>query len=344
MSLLAACDDPGRPVACRFGDSARAISGTFLTWNLYLGAAVDRLILAHPTERPAIVEEGFQQLVATNFGERAQAIALGIDSVDPDVIGLQEVAHWSMQSPGDQSGDSPTPATETFADFLAMLLSALEERGLVYQPVAITTNVDIELPSASGDDIRFRDRDVILARSGVAAFNPQSGTFLARFRLDDDITVVRGWASIDAVVAGETVRFVTTHLETEELERLLRLQQAQVGELLEILCDADLPIVVAGDFNSDPQDATTSAYDAFDRAGFVDAWSVANPQATGFTCCQAPDLTNSTSLLSHRVDFVWFRGSVPSVDATVLGAEPTERTPSGLWPSDHAGVVATLRR
>jgi len=30
------------------------------------------------------------------------------------------------------------------------------------------------------------------------------------------------------------------------------------------------------------------------------------------------------------------------VHATVVGDESADRTPSGLWPSDHAGVVASL--
>jgi hypothetical protein len=30
------------------------------------------------------------------------------------------------------------------------------------------------------------------------------------------------------------------------------------------------------------------------------------------------------------------------VAAEVLGEELDDRTPAGLWPSDHAGVVATL--
>jgi hypothetical protein len=36
------------------------------------------------------------------------------------------------------------------------------------------------------------------------------------------------------------------------------------------------------------------------------------------------------------------RGGFDTVDADVVGEESTDRTPSGLWPSDHAGVVATL--
>jgi hypothetical protein len=32
-----------------------------------------------------------------------------------------------------------------------------------------------------------------------------------------------------------------------------------------------------------------------------------------------------------------------AVDAIVVGDDPTNRTRSGLWASDHAGIVATLR-
>jgi len=31
------------------------------------------------------------------------------------------------------------------------------------------------------------------------------------------------------------------------------------------------------------------------------------------------------------------------VDATIVGGDPANRLPSGLWPSDHAGVVVTLQ-
>lgn len=342
LVLAATCDEPIVPPGCQFGDSTRPVAGTFLTWNIYLGASVHPLILADSTERPAIIQEGFQQVLETNFGERANAIASGIDQVDPDLVGLQEVAHWLLQSPGDESSDNPTPATETVADFLALLLSALEQRGLAYEPVAAITNVDIELSSASGDDIRFKDRDVILARTGVVTINPQSGNFKARLSFGE-ITVVRGWASIDAVIDGDTVRFTTTHLETEEFERLVRLQREQVKELLDSWCEVKLPMVVAGDFNSDPRDTTTAAYGALASAGFVDAWSVARPAEPGLTCCQASDLSNTVSALSHRVDHVFFRGRAGAVEVVLLGADQGERTPSGLWPSDHAGVVATLR-
>jgi hypothetical protein len=60
------------------------------------------------------------------------------------------------------------------------------------------------------------------------------------------------------------------------------------------------------------------------------------------------DLLNTTVDLTQRLDLVLFRdgGSedgLCALDADVVGEELDDRTPSGLWPSDHAGVVATLR-
>jgi hypothetical protein len=31
------------------------------------------------------------------------------------------------------------------------------------------------------------------------------------------------------------------------------------------------------------------------------------------------------------------------LDIRRVGDQPGDRTPSGLWPSDHAGVIATLK-
>src|SRR5262249_32533529 len=57
---------------------------------------------------------------------------------------------------------------------------------------------------------------------------------------------------------------------------------------------------------------------------------------------QAEDLLNVTSTMSRRIDLVQFRGPFTVTDAQVVGASPADRLPLGLWPSDHAGVVATL--
>ena len=66
-------------------------------------------------------------------------------------------------------------------------------------------------------------------------------------------------------------------------------------------------------------------------------------QGTGYTCCQADDILNEVSDLSGRIDQIFVRNLVPaSVITHTIGDKPSDRLPSGLWPSDHAGVVAYL--
>ena len=50
-----------------------------------------------------------------------------------------------------------------------------------------------------------------------------------------------------------------------------------------------------------------------------------------------------SSDLSVRIDYVLGRGPIAAQNLYLVGATPSARTPSGLWPSDHAGVVATLK-
>jgi hypothetical protein len=48
------------------------------------------------------------------------------------------------------------------------------------------------------------------------------------------------------------------------------------------------------------------------------------------------------SSFSARIDLVLFRGDFEATGADLVGEIPADRTPSGLCPSDHAGVAATL--
>jgi hypothetical protein len=83
-------------------------------------------------------------------------------------------------------------------------------------------------------------------------------------------------------------------------------------------------------------------------AGFKDAWSATHPGELGNTWGHDEDLLNTTVNLTQRLDLVLFRDGrnedgLCAMGADVVGDELTDRTPSGLWPSDHAGVMAILR-
>jgi hypothetical protein len=62
------------------------------------------------------------------------------------------------------------------------------------------------------------------------------------------------------------------------------------------------------------------------------------------TSGQDDTLLNAESQLTHRIDVIFFDPRYfKAVHTTVLGEEQRDRTrPSGFWPSDHAGVSATL--
>jgi hypothetical protein len=77
-------------------------------------------------------------------------------------------------------------------------------------------------------------------------------------------------------------------------------------------------------------------------AGFSDAWTLLG-KGNGFTCCQDADLDNSASMLNSRIDLVMFKGNFAVKQNDIVGESTKDKTSSGLWSSDHAGVVTSLK-
>jgi hypothetical protein len=48
------------------------------------------------------------------------------------------------------------------------------------------------------------------------------------------------------------------------------------------------------------------------------------------------------SELYQRIDLILTLGNIEGQNIALFGADPSTRTPDGLWPSDHAGVVAQV--
>jgi len=318
-----------------------------MTRNLYFGFGEEDVLLA--PDFPSLVgavTAAWQSVQDTDFHERAEAIADEIEAARPALVGLQEAALYRIQSPGDLLRGGDTPATEVAYDFVEILRDALAERGLAYDVVVSQDNLDIELPTAFGDDVRLTDRDVILARADLPyghlrVLGTDRGYFdtLLPVQVAGDgpvVTIVRGWVSADVRVRGRTFRFVNAHLEADVAE----VQEAQAAELAARLDDTDLPVILLGDFNSDAYGVGTDSYEILLDAGFSDAWTEVHPGDAGLTWGQSPDLLNPVSSLTERLDLILFRGPFEAEDAYTTGDDPADRTPSGLWPSDHAGVVA----
>ncbi|MFD7257969.1 hypothetical protein [Streptomyces sp. NPDC059874] len=85
-----------------------------LTRNLYLGADLAP-VLAATTQEALVgaVTTAYGNVRATNFPERAEALADEIADSDPHLVGLQEAVLWRSQTPA-----NPGPATDIEYDFL----------------------------------------------------------------------------------------------------------------------------------------------------------------------------------------------------------------------------------
>ena len=336
-----------------------------MSQNLYLGGDLFQLLdedctstAANPLALPVCVDQLYDQIVASDFGARAESIADEIARVRPALVGLQEVTTYYVQHPGDQlpdviDGRPATQATEVAIDFLDLLLRALAERDLDYMAVSINQNSDVELPAFDGGalyDVRYRDADVVLALDDpdVATGATVERTFGALVTIPisgTPQTFVRGYQTVDATVDGFSFTFVNTHLEVGG--NAGPVQEAQASELDAAIGAIGGPVVLVGDLNSEADDSGTGSYALLTEA-LDDVYDRPNLRAKP-TCCQAAHLQNSTSELDKRIDFVLYQGFDRVKKAETVLDEPGDRVESEigsevrlLWPSDHAGVAALL--
>ena len=329
-----------------------------VTQNVYVGADLFRVATAEPADVPVIVAETVGTIVQTDFPSRAARLAEQIGHRRPDVIALQEVSLIRTQSPGDFLMGNPQPAEDVLFDYMALLEAALAERGLDYVVASVLENSDVELPSFAGvgpggplfDDVRLTDRDVILAHRSVLTGNEISGTYGATLVFDiggAQVEFLRGYTSVEAMVRGKSYRVVNTHLEVGGTGGLELFQAGQAEELLGAFAFEPLPLLIAGDFNSDPADASPLAptpYQQLTAAGLLDAALLSRtPGGDDATCCQAEDLSDPSAILGQRIDQVWIRptASLGPVQVGVIGDDARDFE-DGLWPSDHAGVFARV--
>jgi len=311
-----------------------------MTWNIYFGAILTPLLGTTAAELPQRVTEVFRQFQATNFPVRARAIANQIARKKPDIIGLQETAIWQLISP-------QTSEVAVNYDLVEILLQELRKIGLHYQLLTTVSTTDTTLPSSSGFNVRFVDRDAILVRknSGLKFSNVQTDVFDAFLPVPvgGNIEALKfGWISVDVTVYGKKFRLVNTHLQpiSPLLPITLQIQLAQANELLNGPGATQLRLIFIGDFNSN-SDGSGQTYNNLITAGFTDAWVVAG-LGNGFTGFQDADLLNIDSLLNARVDLILLRDDFKVKKIDVVGEAQADRTPTALWPSDHAGVVATI--
>ncbi len=372
-SVMAAAEakptQPGKPI-------------TVMTRNIYLGADIQRPIKAadtaqrsgaSPTEVVFALAKAThvtREIVdVTDFAVRSELLAAEIADEKPDVVGLQEVALW--RSGPLQLNQVGVPNAETVDyDFLAMLLADLADDGVEYEAVNVAPRADVEAPSFAafpGDgtdrDVRMTMRDVILMRvdDGLTVTDGGGATFshnLVVEILGQPMNFTRGYNWVDVRAGSKEFRFVNTHLEAFSSD----LAYAQAAEVLAEPANHSGTTVLACDCNSDPLNDDIKGPPVNDTlphkapyelltgpGGFTDQWLEFRPAEQGWTAGLTELVNDATpDRLDHRIDLILVRtadGSDLAVDrGEVTGDELADRdSATGLWPSDHAGVVLRLR-
>jgi endonuclease/exonuclease/phosphatase family metal-dependent hydrolase len=315
-----------------------------LTRNMYVGTDFGPILTATSFDQfVQEVAEAYVNVQVSNIPERAAALAKEIEVSHPQLIGLQEVGVW-------RTGPLFGPANNVTYDALQSLLDALESRGLHYYPVAVLKEFEAEAPSALGIQIGFTDRDVILARSDLDSSELKLSNVQAQhFQLNLPFTspilgtlvIPRGWLAIDGKFRGKPFRFINTHLESFHLG----IQAAQSAELMDGPANTDLPVVIVGDLNTESPTGDPNqnlGYQIIAGAGFADAWIISHPNDSGFTWALHGDDPFTPTVPTQRLDLVFVRGHLAIFETTLIGNTLGDVTPSGLWPSDHAGVLSVI--
>lgn len=299
-------------------DEAATETTTVMSRNIYLGARLRSVFDVRSYEEfERTVDELYRSATESRFEDRARGIAAEIAEHEPALVGLQEVARF---------------VADGERDYLQTLSAELDDRGLSYRPAATVETFDSGFPAlgeSGAYPVRFVNRDVLLARDDVPTSDPRAGHYVPG---SGELSLGRGYCS---VVVDGSFRVVNTHLATAATPLL---QAAQAVELLRRFDDT--PTVLLGDLNSGPGEDGTLTYDLLTgRGGYADAYAAANPNETGYTCCRS--LASGEPSLERRIDHVLTRGGFEVRRAERVGHESDAKVEE-LWPSDHAGVVATL--
>jgi Endonuclease/Exonuclease/phosphatase family len=318
-----------------------------MTRNIYLGGNIFGPLAATTREEfERLAGVLWAEVQHTNFPARAKLLAREVKQTKPDLIGLQEVALWRRGPDGVKDG-ATTPATQVVYDFIAILTRELKRAGLRYSVATRQTEADIEAPIDAGYDVRLTMRDVILVKKRpdlkiTGRLGANYETEIGVPTVGGTITSRRGWTAVDARLKSKRFRFVNTHLEAA-------LDATRVAQAQELIGPGGplrvrRPIILVGDFNSDPNgtESPSTAFDVIEGFGFVDSWP--RRFGPGFSCCtENSDLSDTTAdAFDHRIDLILSKPRLKALRGEVVGDEVGDRS-GGLWPSDHAGVVLTLR-
>jgi hypothetical protein len=243
------------------------------TRNIYLGSDVGIAMKKLPNF-PAAAQFMWDQVAATDFSQRAPLLAQELLSSGASVIGIQEATRWKCRA-GIFSKEV------VVHDFLSDLLSAIREKGgnftvaefdnrqalnpgFEISPIPLVTLVRDEklFPSLFGKErvaCGFTISDALLVRDDVEVLDAGTSEYSATYSIIPTLmTIYRGYAWADLKVGESVFRAITTHLESLWDANMIPNAALQADQLISDLASAKMPVIVMGDFNSDPRDPRPS--------------------------------------------------------------------------------------
>jgi endonuclease/exonuclease/phosphatase family metal-dependent hydrolase len=369
-----------------FPQPGHAAESTFtvMSRNIYIGTDVTVAMKKIPN-LPAAAQFMWDQVTKTDFSKRALILAKEINDANADVIGLQEATTWYCK-------ESIFSKKVKVLDFTDQLLKALNNEYMIAQkgnasaynpgfsisPIPFLTKVNdaktfnpiFDQNSAA---CGFETGDALLIKRSLASQVEAVGNvdYRATYSIVPVLMkITRGYTWADININGTKTRFVTTHLEAIWNENKVPNSALQANQLIADLKNITYPLVVIGDFNSDPRDPRPenslnpgeqppasvfcpanseicNAYKLMLNANFTNAspdatdpnnfsWGM-NAHLTGpdpLRAAAAKQMGNSNGF-TDRLDYIFIKNGLHSKTSKIIGT----KAPYG---SDHAGVVVKI--
>ncbi|MFJ8634027.1 endonuclease/exonuclease/phosphatase family protein [Streptomyces sp. NPDC093568] len=253
--------------------------------------------------------------------ERQKAILAALRELRPDVVGLQEVwaahgenqAEWLAGELGMHWAWAPSPAPERWRRRIGDPAVDIGNAVLSRWPVAAQRTLRLPAPSDVDDG-----RLALFARLAAPSYD---------------------------------IAFFTTHLTSALHGSAVRCRQ--VTALAEFVAenrgDTPFPTVVTGDFNAWPDSDEIRLFGGYRTAPavpgqvFFDAWQYADPDAPAVTWDPANPYVAVGLEPGVRIDYIHVSPPGPGGLGHVRSVRRACDGPlDGVWPSDHAAVVADL--
>jgi hypothetical protein len=315
---------------------------------MYIGADVDAAMAAlansDPNDDVPALYAALQTLQHTDLAARVRALAGEIAENRPQVVAIQEAYELFV----DQAllAALGLPGGSIQVDYLEALQAALGARGLHYTVAGRNTTTDA---TVAGGAVHIVDHDALLVDADHVTLQgePIANVFQANIgEVAPGVSLRRGYVARQATVDGISMLLVTSHLESGQSAEIVGLRYYQALELAQVIGAAPR-VVLLGDLNGV---AGSAMYQVLADAQLVDTWPALRPRVEGLTCCHSYDLSNRLPNFYERIDYVWTRGFAGRSgrlqgEITRTGMLPRDRVRGAfglIWPSDHAGLVATF--